>query len=115
MPLPPRIKIRMRHKALGADKFSGADVPQIMVSIYAAAAQVGLDQQLRATAEAYTVDLQVLEHPLYVVARLRERDALHPIDWIDLRVARVAEAPHPVAHPSAPGIVAGERQNVGAA
>src|SRR5262249_57684705 len=67
-----------------------------------AAAQVGLDQELRAAAEAHTIDLQIFEHALHIVARLRERDALHPIDRIELAVPRTAQALHPVTHPPPP-------------
>src|SRR5262249_61479992 len=44
------------------------------------AMQVGLDQELGATAEAHAVDLQIFEHALNVIARLEERDALDPTD-----------------------------------
>src|ERR1700712_3619362 len=54
----------------------------------AAAAQVRLDQQLGTTAETEPIDLDVLHDALHVVARFRERDALHPIDRIDIGIAR---------------------------
>ena len=42
-------------------------------------------------------------------------DALDPVDRIDARVARVAVCGDPFLHAAAAGVVAGERQNVGAA
>src|SRR5215468_4253825 len=77
--------------------------------------QVSLDQKLGATAEADAIDLQVLEHALHIVARLRERDALDPIDRIDVGIARIAETLDPVAHAATARIVAGERQDIRAA
>src|SRR5262245_65172309 len=69
-----------------------------------AAAQIRLDEQLRAAAEANAVDLQVLEHALDVVARLGERNPLDPVDGIDLGVAWVAVFRDPLFHAPAPGI-----------
>ena len=80
-----------------------------------AAAQVGLDQQLAAAAEARAIDLQVLHDPLDVIARLGDRDALDPVDRIDLGIARIAVGGDPLLHAAAAGIVAGEGQDVGAA
>ena len=50
---------------------------------------------LRAAAEAGAIDLQVLHDPLHVVARLRERNALDPVDRVDLGIARIAVALDP--------------------
>ena len=60
-----------------------------------AAAQIGLDLQPRAAAEAGAVDLKVLHDPLHVVARLGERDQLDPVDRVDLGIARIAVALDP--------------------
>jgi hypothetical protein len=80
-----------------------------------AAAQIRLDEQPRAAAEANAVNLQVFEHALDVVARLGEWNAFDPIDRIDLRIARVAVSGDPFLHAAAAGIVAGEGQDMGAA
>ena len=77
--------------------------------------QVCVDLQFRATPEAHAVDLKVLEHSLDIVACLGERNALDPVDRVDLGIARVAIPGDPVLDPSASGIVAGDRENVGAA
>src|SRR5207245_2352613 len=79
------------------------------------AAQVGLDLQPRAAAEAGAVNLKVLHDPLHVVARLGERDQLDPVDRVDLRVARIAVAINPLFHAAAAGVVGGKRHDVGAA
>src|SRR6516164_4042368 len=79
------------------------------------APQVGIGGERRLVAEARAIDLHVLHHALHVVAGFHERDALDPVDGIDLRVARIAEDRHPVLHAPAPGIVARERQDVVAA
>src|SRR5262249_16638035 len=75
------------------------------------APQVGIGDERRLVAKARAIDLHVLHHPLHVVAGFHERDALDPVDGIDLRVARIAEDRHPVLHAPAPGIVARERQD----
>src|SRR5712691_9951711 len=80
-----------------------------------AAAQVGLDDERRVVAEARAIDLHVLHHALHVVAGLHERDALDPVDRIDLGVAWIAKRADPLAHAPAPGIVGRERQDVVAA
>ena len=49
-----------------------------------------------------------------VIARLGERDALDPVDRIDLRIARIAVGRDPLLHAAAAGIVAGESEDVGA-
>src|SRR3974377_90075 len=71
----------------------------------ATAPHVSLDHQLAAAAEARAVDLQVLYNPLHVVARLRDRDALHPVDRIDVGVARIAIGGEPLLNPPAPGLL----------
>ena len=48
---------------------------------------------IHAALEAHAIDRQILHHALNVVARLRERDALDPVDRIDRGIARVAELP----------------------
>src|SRR5262249_41447222 len=80
-----------------------------------AAMQVGFDQELRAAAETNAVDLEVFEYALDVIARFGERDALDPVDRIDLRVARIAIFCDPFLHAPAPGIVAGEGEDMRAA
>src|SRR6187401_576249 len=72
----------------------------------AAAVHVGFDQQLGAAAEADAIDLQGFQDARDVIARLRERYALHPVDRVDFRIARVAEARDPLLHPSAAGVIA---------
>src|SRR6266481_6902163 len=78
------------------------------------AMQVRFDRR-RAGAEVRTVDLQILHYPLDVVTRLGERNALDPIDRIDLGVARIAVLGDPLLNPAAAGIVTGERHDVRAA
>src|SRR5262245_15488225 len=80
-----------------------------------AAADVRLEHQLGAAAEAHAIDLQVLQDALDVVAGLGERNALDPVDRIDARVARVAVALDPFLHPAGAGVVAREGEDVGAA
>ena len=80
-----------------------------------AAAQVGLDQQPRIVVEPGAIDLHVLDNALHVIARLRERDALDPVDRIDLRIARIAVLLDPFFRPPRAGIVGDEGQNIGAA
>src|SRR5437763_16799793 len=79
------------------------------------APQVRLDQELRPAAEAHAIDLQVFQYPLDVVARLGERYALDPIDWINLGVPRIAVLGNPLLYPSTARVVAGEGEDVGAA
>jgi hypothetical protein len=55
------------------------------------AVQVGPDRR-GAGAEARAVNLQVLHDTLHVVAGLGEWDALHPINGIDLGIARIGRA-----------------------
>src|SRR6266404_433173 len=52
------------------------------------AMQVGFDRR-GDVGEALAVDLQVLHDTLDVVARLGERNALNPIDSVDLGIARI--------------------------
>ena len=80
-----------------------------------AAAQVGFDLQLRAPAKAGAIDLQVLHDALDIVARLGDRDALDPVDRVDLGIARVTMIGHPFLDPAAAGIVSGERHDIGPA
>src|SRR5262245_63863212 len=75
----------------------------------AAAAHVSLDGESVVAVEAHPVDRHVLHHPLHVVAGLRERDELDPVDRVDLRVARIAIALQPFLDAAAAGVVAGER------
>ena len=74
------------------------------------ALQVRLDHRGAGT-EARTVDLQVLQHTLYVVARLGDRDALDPVDRVDLGIARVAVTLDPLFDAAAPGIDASAGDN----
>src|SRR5215475_9239246 len=98
---PPRKRLRPRHSTRRC--------------LQSPAMQVGFDQELRAAAETNAVDLEVFEHALDVVARLGERDALDPIDRIYLRVAGIAIFRDPFLHAPAPGIVAGEGEDMRAA
>src|SRR5499427_1665749 len=83
--------------------------------LHCPAMQVGFDQELRAAAETNAVDLEIFEHALDVVARFGERDALDPVDRIDLRVAGIAIFRDPLLHAPAPGIVTGEGEDMRAA
>src|SRR6266516_3936634 len=65
--------------------------------------------------ESRPIDLQILEYPLNIIARFRERDAFDPVDWIDFGVTRIAVLRDPFLHPATPRIVAGEDQDKGAA
>ena len=76
--------------------------------------QVWLDRR-GVLAEARAVDLQVLHHPLDVVARLGEWNALDPVDGIDLGIARIAMLRHPLLDPAAARVVAREGEDKGAA
>ena len=73
---------------------------------------VGIDQQPVTAAEADPVDLQVFHDALHIVPGFRERNALDPVDWIDVRIARVTEARDPIADAALAGIVTCERQDV---
>ena len=77
--------------------------------------QVGLDQELRAAAETNAVDLKILQHALDVIARFGERDALDPVDRIDLRIAGIPIFRNPFLYASAASVVAGESENMRAA
>ena len=81
----------------------------------AAALQVVVDQIGGALVQALAVDLQVLHHPLHIVARLVERDALDPVDGVDLGLARVAIGVDPLLHIAGAGIVSGKGQDIGPA
>src|SRR5215510_12841455 len=98
---PPRKRSRPRHSTRRC--------------LQSPAMQVGFDQELRAAAETNAVDLKVFEYALDVIARFGERDALDPVDRIDLRVARIAIFCDPFLHAPAPGIVAGEGEDMRAA
>jgi hypothetical protein len=74
------------------------------------AVQVGLDGR-SAGAEANAIDLQVLHDALDVVARLGKRNALNPIDSIDLGIARIAVLRHPLLDPAAARIIASKSQD----
>jgi hypothetical protein len=63
--------------------------------------------------KARAIGLKILHHALHVVAGLGERDALNPVDCIDPGFARVAVLCYSSLNLAAPGIVAGERQEVG--
>src|SRR5262249_27196697 len=76
--------------------------------------QIRLDRG-GAGAEPCAVDLQILHDPLDVVARLGERDALDPVDGIDLGIAWIAVLRHPLLDPAAAGVVARKSHDVGAA
>ena len=79
-----------------------------------AALEVGFDHKAARAVETGAIDLKILHDALDVIARLGDRDALDPVDRIDLRVARIAKGGNPQAHAAAPGIVAGEGEDVGA-
>src|SRR6476661_8456215 len=62
--------------------------------------QVGLEAHgVRLLAEAGTIDLDVGQHLLHIVARLLERNAMDPVDRIDAAVTRIAELLDPFPSP----------------
>ena len=65
--------------------------------------QVGLGGRNR-SGEAGAVDLQILHDALDVVARFGKRDALDPVNRVDLGIARIAVLCHPLPDPPAAGI-----------
>src|SRR5262249_34315097 len=77
--------------------------------------QVGLDQELRAAAETNARDRQSFEHALDVVARFGARRGFDPVDGMALGIGRTAIFRNPFLYPPAPGIVAGESEDVRAA
>ena len=79
-------QIMLRQEAAGSDLQSVRGGP---------AAQIRLDHQPRADAELGPIDLHVLQHALHVIARLRKRNALDPVDRIDIGVARISAAAPP--------------------
>jgi hypothetical protein len=64
--------------------------------------------------KARAVDLKIFHYALNIVGGFGEGDALDPVDGIDVRVARIAMLGDPLLNPSAPGIVPGKRQDIGA-
>src|SRR6266496_958806 len=80
-----------------------------------AAMQVGFDLESGPAAEPRAIDLQVFHDPLHVVPRLGEGDLFDPVDRVDLGIARIAVTLDPFFDTAATGIVAGKRQDVGAA
>src|ERR1700751_3197672 len=80
--------------------------------LHCAATQVGLDQELRAAAETNAVDLEIFQHALDVIARFGERDALDPVDRIDLGIAGIPIFCNPFLYASAARVVAGESENM---
>src|SRR5260221_3947484 len=80
-----------------------------------ASTQVGLDLQPRSAAESRAIDLQILHHPLHIVAGLGERDQFDPVDGVDLGIPRIAIALDPFFYAAASGIVGGKCHDVGAA
>ena len=52
----------------------------------AAAAQVGLDQELGIVLHQRAIDLHIFEHALYVIACFGDRYPLDPIDRINPRI-----------------------------
>ena len=77
--------------------------------------QIGFDLQPRSAPEACAIDLQILHDALYVVAGLRERNLLDPIDRVDLGVARIAVAVDPFFDAAAASIIGRKRHDVGTA
>ena len=57
--------------------------------------QVRLDS-CQPGAHARAINLQVFHNALNVIARLRQGDALHPINRINLGITRVAVLGHPL-------------------
>src|SRR5690242_14717756 len=68
-----------------------------------------------AFAKAPAIDIQIFDNALDVVARLGERNALYPIDRIDLRIAWITVLRDPLFHSTAARIVTRKGQNQGAA
>src|SRR5262249_35921680 len=74
--------------------------------------QIGFDRH-DFCAEARIIHLQIFHNSLHVITRFGQRDSLYPIDSIDLGVARIAMLCHPLLHPAAACVVAGEGHDVG--
>jgi hypothetical protein len=51
--------------------------------------------------EACAVDLQILHYALHVIPRLGERNALDPVNRINLGIAWIAVLSHPLFYPTA--------------
>ena len=75
-------------------------------------ARVGLRRHRRAAVEADAVDRQILYHALDLVSRFGKRNALDPVDRVDLGIARIAIRLDPVPHPAPAGIVTGKGHDV---
>ena len=63
-------------------------------------------------AKALAIDQQILHHPLDIVSRFGKRNALDPVDRVDLGIARIAVGLDPVPHPAPAGVVAGKGHDV---
>jgi hypothetical protein len=71
------------------------------------------DAEPKSEATSNSALLPLVRDLFHVVARLREGDALYPVNRIDIRVARIAELFHPLLNAAASGVVSGK--DIGAA
>ena len=71
-------------------------------------------QRLFGPRQPRAVKLQRFHDFHHVLPGLGEGDALDPVDGIDLRIARVAEALNPFGNASSARIIGGKRQEIGA-
>src|SRR5882724_2873434 len=62
--------------------------------------------------KAHAIDQQILHHALDIVAGFGKRDALDPVDRIDLGIARIAERREPFPDAAPAGVVAGKGHDV---
>ena len=79
------------------------------------AMQIELRHHRSTGVEANAIDLQILHDALDVVARFGKWNALHPINRVDLGIARIAVLLHPFLNAASAGVIAGEAHDVGAA
>src|ERR1700727_2242595 len=63
--------------------------------------------------QARTVDLQILQNALDIIAGFARRNFLDPVDGIDIGVARIADLPHPFAYTMRAGIITGQSEDIG--
>src|SRR5690349_7403673 len=86
---------------------------RLSARLYSLARQIIVTRNARRRAAGFerTVDLQVFQHALYVIARLGEWHMLDPVHRVFGVIARRAELPDPAAHIARAGIVGGDRHH----
>src|SRR4051812_30732593 len=80
-----------------------------------AASQIRFDGDLGAATEPRAVDLHIFHEALDVVACLGDRDALGPVDRVDIGIARIAVSGEPLPYAPHAGVIASKSQQVRAA